>query len=176
VAAAIVPIPAASIVVGGLWGPALVLVAVAKIPGVPLCSPFPGPEHVPGRGRDGECRVTPQVRREQGAPPHDLRNTLRTFAGNRRHQHMLAVEKPPHREVGIGPWHGPVERVQAPSHPDGHVHPIARGTSSGARRCAIVFFWRASGASLTIRGRSCPCGTATALLPWSRVLVCAATG
>jgi hypothetical protein len=60
-AAAVVPVPAAS-VVGGLRGPAFVLVAVAQIPGAPVRSPFPGPERVPGRGHDGERRVTPQVR------------------------------------------------------------------------------------------------------------------
>jgi hypothetical protein len=69
VATAIVPVVTASVVpttvvIGGLRGPALVAVAVAKIPGVPLCSPFLGPECFPGRGRDGELRVTPQVREE----------------------------------------------------------------------------------------------------------------
>jgi hypothetical protein len=151
VAAAVVPVVAASIVsavvvavivVGGLRGPTLVPVAVAKIPGVPLRSPFPEPERVPGRGRDGERRVTPQVRREQGTPPHDLRNPLRTFTGNRRNRHAPAVEKPPRREVGIRPWHGPAARIQVPSHPDRHVHPIARGTSMVARGCAIVVFGR----------------------------------
>jgi hypothetical protein len=127
-------------VVGGLRG--LALVPVAQIPGAPVRSPFPGPERDPGRGRDGERQVMPQVRREQGAPPHDLRNMLRTFTWNRRNRHAPAVEKPPRREVGIGPWHGLVARVQAPSHPDGHVHPIVRGTSSGAWRRAIVIFGR----------------------------------
>jgi hypothetical protein len=40
------------------------------------------------------------------------------------------------------PWHGPVARVHTPSHPDGHVHPITRGTSSGARRRAVAFSGR----------------------------------
>jgi hypothetical protein len=149
VAASVSPVPVnpattvpAVVVVGGLRRPALVPVAVAQIPGAPVRSPFPGPERVPGRGRDGEHQFTPQVRREQGASPHDLRNTLRIFAGNRRNRHAPAVEKPPHREVGIGPWHVLVVRVQAPSHTDGHVHLIARGTSSGAWRRAIVVFGR----------------------------------
>jgi hypothetical protein len=67
-----VPVVVSVVVVGRLRGPALVPVAVSNVLGTPLCSPFPGPERVPGRGRDGERRVTPQVRREQGLPPHDL--------------------------------------------------------------------------------------------------------
>jgi hypothetical protein len=46
----VVVIPAA-VVPTALWGPALVPVAVAKIPSVPLRSPFLGPERVPGRAR-----------------------------------------------------------------------------------------------------------------------------
>jgi hypothetical protein len=108
VAASVSPVPVVpaavvpTAVVGGHRRPALVPVAAAQIPGAPVRSPFPGPERVPGRGRDGERRVTPQVRREQGAPPHDLGNTLRTFAGNRRNRHAPAVEKPPRREVCTG--------------------------------------------------------------------------
>jgi hypothetical protein len=130
-AASISPIPfVPAAIVGSLRGPALVPVDVAQIPGAPFRSPFLGPERVRGRGRDGERRVMPQVRQEQGALPHDLRNTLRTFVGNWRNRHAPAVEKPPCREVGIGPWHGLVARVQASRHPDGHVHPIVRARAA----------------------------------------------
>jgi hypothetical protein len=94
------------IVVGGrLQGPAPVLVAVAKIVGPSFRSPFPGRKRVLGRGRYGERRVTPQVRQEQGLPPHDLQNPLRSFVRNGRYRHAPAVEMPPRREVGIRPWH-----------------------------------------------------------------------
>jgi hypothetical protein len=61
---------------------------------------------------------------------------------------------------------------------------IRMGTYTRSRgheqRCAEVCHRRlreaASGASPMTRGRSCPCGTATDLQPWSRVLICAATG
>jgi hypothetical protein len=128
----VVDVPVVVVVGGRLRGPAPVPVAVAKIAGPSFRSPFPGRKRVPGRGRYGECRVTPQMRQEQGSPPHDLQKPLRSFAGNGRYRHAPAVEMPPRREVGIGPWHGPVVGVEASSHSYAHVHPIVRGSRRAA--------------------------------------------
>jgi hypothetical protein len=143
-AVAVVDVPVIAVVVmGRLGGPALVPVAVSKVPGTPLRSPFPGPERVPGQGRDGERRVTPQVRQEQGSPPHDLRKPFQAFAGNGRNRHTPAVVKPPRREISIGPWHDHVACVEALSHPDAHIH-----RSCGARAALRgMVSWSASGGS-----------------------------
>jgi hypothetical protein len=88
----------------------------------------------------------------------------------------------------IRPWHGPVVRVHAAMARAGCARTYAEPsgwartsdhTGHEQRRAEAsrrLLREAASGASPTPRGRSCPCGTATVLLPWSRVHISAATG